>query len=52
MIFWRILDNKVYSAYETDVLGFEKSEGMPDWLNKDGVTAKDIKYQGDPKRKL
>jgi hypothetical protein len=28
MIFWRILDNKVYSAYETDVLGFEKSEGM------------------------
>jgi len=26
MIFWRILDNKVYSAYETDVLGFSSSD--------------------------
>ena len=26
MIFWRILDNKVYSSYETDVLGFSSSD--------------------------
>jgi hypothetical protein len=26
MIFWRILDNKVYSVYETDVLGFSSSD--------------------------
>jgi len=32
MVFWRILDNKVYSAYETDVLGFSSSDSsyIPD----------------------
>tara|TARA_A100001201_G_scaffold84874_1_gene75132 strand:- start:212 stop:1702 length:1491 start_codon:yes stop_codon:yes gene_type:complete len=28
MIFWRILDNKLYSAGEVDRLGFEESEGL------------------------
>ena len=28
MIFWRILDSKLYSAGETDKLGFEESEGL------------------------
>ena len=28
MIFWRILDNKVYAVNETDKLGFEESEGL------------------------
>ncbi len=28
MIFWRILDNKVYSVGETNKLGFEESEGL------------------------
>lgn len=28
MIFWRILDNKLYSVNETDNLGFEKSDGF------------------------
>ena len=28
MIFWRIVDNKLYSVGETDALGFEKSEGL------------------------
>jgi len=28
MIFWRILDNKLYSVKETDALGFEESEGL------------------------
>ena len=32
MIFWRVVDNKVYPIEETDTLGFDKSEGlvMPD----------------------
>jgi hypothetical protein len=30
MIFWRILDNKIYSVYETDVLGF--SLGDPSYI--------------------
>ena len=32
MVFWRIVDNKLYSVQETEHLGFEKSEGlrMPD----------------------
>ena len=37
MIFWRILDNKVYPVEETDTLGFEKSDGLfipDDYLNK------------------
>jgi hypothetical protein len=37
MIFWRILDNKVYSIKETNNLGFEKSEGLripDDYLNE------------------
>ena len=28
MIFWRIVDNKLYTVKETDNLGFEKSEGL------------------------
>ena len=28
MIFWRILDNKLYSVNEVEKLGFEKSEGL------------------------
>lgn len=28
MIFWRILDNKIYNVNETDKLGFEESEGL------------------------
>ena len=28
MIFWRILDNKLYPINETDELGFEESEGL------------------------
>ena len=28
MIFWRILDNKLYSVNEVEKLGFEKSEGV------------------------
>ena len=28
MIFWRILDNKVYAIHETNKLGFEESEGL------------------------
>ena len=28
MIFWRIVDNQLYSVKETDTLGFEKSEGL------------------------
>jgi hypothetical protein len=28
MIFWRVLDNKLYSVKETNRLGFEKSEGL------------------------
>ena len=28
MIFQRIVDNKIYPIKETDVLGFEKSEGL------------------------
>ena len=28
MIFWRIVDNKVYDIKETDNLGFEKSEAL------------------------
>jgi len=32
MIFWRILDNKVYSVYETDTLGFSSNDSsyIPD----------------------
>ena len=32
MIFWRIVDNKLYNVDEVDKLGFEKSEGwvIPD----------------------
>ena len=28
MIFWRIVDNKLYSVNEVDELGFEESEGL------------------------
>ena len=28
MIFWRIVDNKVYAVEETDTLGFSKSDGL------------------------
>ena len=28
MIFWRIVDNKVYPVEETNTLGFEKSDGL------------------------
>ena len=28
MIFWRILDNKLYTVGEVDRLGFEESEGL------------------------
>ena len=41
MIFWRILDNKVYPVEETDTLGFEQSEGLriPDeYLEKQEFT--------------
>ena len=41
MIFWRILDNKVYPVHETNKLGFEKSEGLriPDeYLEKQEFT--------------
>jgi hypothetical protein len=41
MIFWRILDNKLYSVGEVDKLGFEKSEGLriPDeYLEKQEFT--------------
>ena len=28
MIFWRIVDNKLYSVNEVDELGFDESEGL------------------------
>ena len=28
MIFWRILDNKLYTVEEVDKLGFEESDGL------------------------
>ena len=28
MIFWRIVDNKLYNVDEVDTLGFDKSEGL------------------------
>ena len=28
MIFWRIVDNKLYSVGNVDRLGFEESEGL------------------------
>ena len=37
MIFWRILDNKLYPVKETDELGFEESEGLritDEYLNR------------------
>jgi hypothetical protein len=37
VLFWRIIDNKVYPVQETDNLGFEKSEGLripDDYLDK------------------
>ena len=43
MIFWRILDNKIYNINETDKLGFEESEGLriPDeYLEKQEVQNK------------
>ena len=32
MIFWRIVDNKVYDVEETDTLGFSKSDGLAEYL--------------------
>ena len=28
MIFWRVLDNKLYSVQEVDRLGFEEEDGL------------------------
>ena len=41
MIFWRILDNRLYSVGEVDRLGFDKSDGFgipDDYLDKQEFT--------------
>jgi hypothetical protein len=37
MVFWRVLDNKVYDVFQTDKLGFEKSE--PSFIPDDYLDA-------------